>query len=210
MRLLSEDVRMETSYISYRPPVDYMHADWERNLCWFLGTSHAVCIWMAGGGSCWFEAACPSISFTHDVWTAMLEAAGLEATGETQHCCSVNTSNAVSLFKMWGLSHLYVASLLTECIGPRRPSVFSRWDYSKKQARGAKECCFPALRRIAADKRRESHSLLGNNMISPKPNLNNLIASSVKLSTQLDWQCKYMNKQFNINSCHKRGLNVGE
>lgn len=129
---------------------------------------------------------------------------------KTQHCCSVNTSTAVSLFKMWGLSHLYVAPLLTECIGPRRPSVLSRWDYSKKQARGAKECCFPALRHIAADKRRESHSLLGNNMISPKPNLNNLIASSLKLSTQLDWQCKYMNKQFNINSCHKRGLNVGE
>lgn len=39
---------------------------------YFLSTSCDICMWIAWGGSCWIEAACLSISFTHDAMTVML------------------------------------------------------------------------------------------------------------------------------------------
>lgn len=103
----------------------------ERNPGCFLHPSHGVCMWIAWGGSCGFEVACLSISFTHDVWTVMLSC-GPGATRE-HNCCSVTTSTAASVFKIWRLLHLYVAPLFTECICPRRPSVYAQWDYSRSR-----------------------------------------------------------------------------
>lgn len=93
-------------------------------------TLHSVCMWIAWGGSCWFETACLSNSFTHDAWTVM------QASGpQEKHTVAVPvfTSTAAFVLTIWRLSHLQVAPLFTVSISPRRPSVYAQWDYGKSR-----------------------------------------------------------------------------
>lgn len=162
----------------------------ERNPgCFFLGTSHGLCMWTAWGGSCWFEAACLSNSFTHVVWTVMLSCGPGGHNRNTQllfcYClnccfCILNLKTVTSVC----FSFIYRVHLPTQtkCVCPM--------GLLQEQAWGARECCFPAQRQAYCHCQGEgfkSPSLLGNSMLSPKTNLNYL-----NCFNQLNYQHNYI------------------
>lgn len=93
-------------------------------------TWHSVCMWFAREGSCWFKAACLSISSPCDAWT-VTQASGPQE--KHTYVVPVITSTAAFVLTIWRLLHLQVAPWFTVSVSPRRPSVDAQWDYGRSR-----------------------------------------------------------------------------